>query len=122
MAIKPIAENYQEIEGVKVPMAYSVQKESPVRSIIKTISWRIIATLTTILIAYFITGDTEKAAQIGLAEVFIKLLFYYLHERAWTNVKWGKYWNKNQIIRALKLRIIKRKRRKKAIKYKKQRS
>jgi len=114
MAKIPITESYQEIDGVKVPLAYSVQKESPIRSIIKTVSWRIIATLTTMIIAYFMTGNTEIAAKIGLAEVFIKLIIYYIHERAWTNVKWGKYWNKNQIIRAIKLRNIKRKRRRRA--------
>ena len=116
MADKPKVDEYQEIDGVKVPIIYSVEKESPIRSIIKTISWRIIATGTTIIIAYLFTGDTETALQIGSAEVIIKLVIYYIHERAWTNVKWGKYREKNKIIRAIKLRNIKRRRRKRDLK------
>jgi uncharacterized membrane protein len=58
-------------------------KESHLRSIIKSLSWRITATLTTMLIAYFITGDHEIAIKIGGIEVVVKLLIYYLHERLW---------------------------------------
>ncbi|MFQ5780072.1 MAG: DUF2061 domain-containing protein [Nitrospiria bacterium] len=46
-------------------------------------SWRIVATATTIAIAYLITGKTSIALEIGAIEVFAKILFYYLHERAW---------------------------------------
>jgi uncharacterized membrane protein len=58
-------------------------KESHLRSIIKSLSWRIAATLTTMLIAYFIIGDHEIAIKIGGIEVVVKLLIYYLHERLW---------------------------------------
>jgi len=60
-----------------------VNKESRLRSLLKGISWRIIATTTTITIAYFITGDITNALSIGFIEFFGKLLLYYLHERAW---------------------------------------
>ncbi len=120
MAIKHIAKDYHEIDGVKIPVAYSVKKDSPIRSIIKTFSWRIIATATTFLISFIISRFSEKsvnesleiATYIASIEFFAKLFLYYFHERLWTNIKWGKSWNKNQIIRAIKLRIIKRKRRK----------
>lgn len=49
----------------------------------KGLSWRLVASGTTIAIAYLITGDTSIALEIGAIEVFAKLLFYYLHERAW---------------------------------------
>ena len=61
----------------------SNSKESHLRSILKGITWRILATLTTVAIAYFVTGDVKSALGIGGIEFFGKLLLYYLHERAW---------------------------------------
>ena len=57
------------------------------RSIEKSVTWRITATLTTILIAYFIIGDVSTAMAIGGIEFFAKMLIYFLHERAWNMVK-----------------------------------
>ncbi len=58
-------------------------KESHVRSALKTISWRILATTTTVIIAYFVFGDIENALKVGGIEFFAKMIIYYLHERAW---------------------------------------
>jgi uncharacterized membrane protein len=58
-------------------------KESHLRSILKTLSWRILATMTTMIIAYFITGTLELALKIGFIEVFAKMIMYYFHERIW---------------------------------------
>ncbi len=58
-------------------------KESHLRSLLKAMSWRILATLTTVLIAYFITGEIDIAIMIGSIEFVLKFLIYYLHERAW---------------------------------------
>ena len=58
-------------------------KDSHLRSILKSLSWRITATVTTILIAYIITGNYEVAIKIGGIEVIVKLLIYYFHERLW---------------------------------------
>ena len=52
-------------------------------SILKSFSWRIIATLTTITLAWIFTGEVETALKIGGVEFFAKMLIYYLHERAW---------------------------------------
>jgi len=60
-----------------------VQKESHIRSILKGLTWRIIATSTIIAIAYFKTGDISFALEIGAIEFVLKLALYYLHERAW---------------------------------------
>jgi len=57
------------------------------RSIAKSLTWRITATLTTILIAYFIIGDVTTAMTIGGIEFFAKMLIYFLHERAWNMMK-----------------------------------
>ncbi|MEL7220477.1 MAG: DUF2061 domain-containing protein [Bacteroidota bacterium] len=58
-------------------------RESRLRSVLKALSWRVIATTTIILIAYFTTGNVDAALKIGFIEFFIKFALYYLHERAW---------------------------------------
>ena len=60
--------------------------DSHARSLMKAFSWRIVATLTTSIIAYFITGEIETAVAIGSIEFVLKFLIYYLHERAWAIV------------------------------------
>ena len=59
------------------------KKESQVRSMLKTISWRIIATTTTVTIAYFVFGDISNALKVGGIEFFAKMFIYYFHERLW---------------------------------------
>lgn len=60
--------------------------ESRTRSLIKGLTWRVLATLTTVIIAWLITGEIDIALQIGFIEVFAKIIIYYLHERAWARV------------------------------------
>ena len=63
--------------------------ESRLRSVLKALSWRVLATITTVAIAYFIVGDVKTALQIGAVEVVAKMAIYYLHERAWAKVPQG---------------------------------
>jgi uncharacterized membrane protein len=63
--------------------------ESRKRHIIKTISWRVIGTLDTIMLSWFITGNPLTGVKIGLAEVFTKMALYYLHERVWYRINFG---------------------------------
>ena len=58
-------------------------RDSRTRSLLKGLTWRVIATATTIAIAWAITHDTQIALQIGAIEVVAKIVVYYLHERAW---------------------------------------
>ena len=64
-------------------------KESRLRSWLKAISWRIIATGTTFLLAYIIFSNSncddvlEKSTMVAGLEAVIKLVIYYFHERAW---------------------------------------
>lgn len=58
-------------------------RESRLRSILKAISYRIIGTLTTGAVAFWVTGDLSAAFAIGAVEPLAKILIYYLHERAW---------------------------------------
>ncbi len=57
--------------------------DSHVRSLAKALSWRIVATLTTSIIAYIVTGSLDTAVLIGGVEFVLKFVIYYLHERAW---------------------------------------
>lgn len=64
--------------------------EKAYRSVAKTISWRTVGTLDTIIISYFITGNLAMAASIGSIELFTKMVLYYFHERAWNKISFGK--------------------------------
>lgn len=57
--------------------------EKPYRSVVKTISWRTVGTLDTIIVSYFVTGNLVMAASIGSIEVITKMILYYFHERVW---------------------------------------
>ena len=59
------------------------QQESHLRSILKALTWRFIATSTTISITYVISGDGSLAAKVGGIDVGAKRALYYGHERAW---------------------------------------
>lgn len=59
------------------------------RHIAKSITWRIVGTIDTILLSWFVTGNPLTGLKIGLAEVITKMLLYYFHERVWFNVKAG---------------------------------
>lgn len=64
--------------------------EAKTRSVLKAVSWRVWATLTTIALVFLFTGRWETAAAVGGVEVIVKLILYFAHERAWGRIKWGK--------------------------------
>ncbi|MCW5515582.1 DUF2061 domain-containing protein [Muriicola sp. Z0-33] len=64
-------------------------KESRRRHLLKTISWRIIGTLDTVLLSWLITGSPLMGVKIGMLEVITKMILYYLHERAWYRINFG---------------------------------
>ena len=64
-------------------------KISHKRHILKTITWRIVGTLDTILLSWLISGDVKVGLGIGGAELFTKMFLYYLHERAWYKSEYG---------------------------------
>ena len=64
--------------------------ETHSRSVIKGISWRVLATLTTMILVYVFTGDLGLTAGIGALEFTAKLVLYYLHECGWNRVGWGR--------------------------------
>ena len=68
-------------------MTYKVSRK---RSLIKSITWRIVASLDTFVIAWFVTGKSSWAGIIAMFEVLTKTFLYYIHERQWNKVRWGK--------------------------------
>ena len=65
--------------------------EKTSRSILKSISWRILGTIDTIIISFLITGTLQFALQIGAVELVTKMGLYFFHERLWNKIKWGKH-------------------------------
>jgi len=63
------------------------------RHIAKAITWRVIASTTTFLLAMFFFGDDpnakEKATAVAVSEAVLKMVLYYLHERVWFQVNFG---------------------------------
>ena len=53
------------------------------RHVAKAVTWRVVATLTTVVIAWVVTGDWRVGIEVGSWEVVLKMVLYYLHERFW---------------------------------------
>jgi uncharacterized membrane protein len=68
----------------------SFMYEARHRSLIKNITWRIVASITTALLAYLVTGNWKLSFGIGSLDVIAKFILYYFHERAWNKLTWGK--------------------------------
>ena len=64
--------------------------EQPKRTLIKTITWRIIALTTTIVVVYLYSGDAKESLGIGIVANSFKMLFYYVHERVWNRIDFGR--------------------------------
>ena len=64
--------------------------ESHIRSIAKAITWRTGGTAVTFMVAWIITGNLNLAAGIGLLDTVIKLTAFYVHERIWNRLNFGK--------------------------------
>ena len=60
------------------------------RTLVKTITWRITATLTTMILVWIFTGRIDFALSIGGVEVFLKMFLYYIHERTWDSISWAR--------------------------------
>ena len=75
------------------------------RHLAKTISWRCIGTLDTVLISYFVTGEISYGLKIGAFEIISKMLLYYFHERLWFRSK-IKNSNKRHILKTFSWRFI----------------
>lgn len=61
----------------------------PKRHLAKAITWRVIASLITAIVAWWITDSFEIGAAIFSIDAAIKIVLYYIHERIWYRVRWG---------------------------------
>jgi len=74
----------------------NIKLERGYRSVVKSITWRILGTIDTIIISWIIVGDFRFAISIGGVELFTKMFLYYLHERLWLRIDFG--WVKAQTV------------------------
>lgn len=75
---------------IKVPFGVNSNGDSnKQRHLIKTVTWRFIGTIDTMLISWFVSGDPIVGLQIGIVEILTKMILYYLHERAWYQIDFG---------------------------------
>ena len=64
-------------------------KNANKRHLIKTITWRILGTLDTMLLAWIISGNAITGLKIGFAEVLTKMILYFIHEKVWYRINFG---------------------------------
>ena len=64
--------------------------ETHTRSVLKAVSWRTLGTIDTFAISWFLTGKVAMAGSIAALELITKIAWYYLHERVWAAVRWGR--------------------------------
>ena len=64
--------------------------ESTIRSLVKALSWRIVATLTTTVLVFVFTRRIDVAVTVGGIEALVKSVLYFGHERAWNALKFGR--------------------------------
>ena len=64
--------------------------ESKTRSTIKALTWRFTGSGATLLISYAVTGSLGSSASIAGIQVFVSLALYYVHERLWDKLMWGR--------------------------------
>ncbi len=65
-------------------------RDRPLKSILKAVTWRMVGTADTIIISYLLTGKAIIAFSIGSIEVFTKMFLYFIHERLWEQLRWGR--------------------------------
>jgi uncharacterized membrane protein len=73
--------------------AWRLIRQSPnarLRSLAKAVSWRLVGSLDTFILTLLVTGKLKYAVSIAGAEAVTKIILYYLHERAWRQVPWGR--------------------------------
>jgi uncharacterized membrane protein len=79
-----------EAAGLITSIAASPMREKYYRSLVKAVSWRATGTLDTVVVSYFVTGKIGLALSIGFVELFTKIALYYVHERVWDRISFGR--------------------------------
>ena len=71
-------------------MSAPARHEAHRRSLVKAVSWRVTGSIDTFILSWIITGNPMIAGTISAVEVVTKIGLFYLHERAWAKISWGK--------------------------------
>ena len=64
--------------------------ETHARSLVKTVSWRVVIFASDFLLAYWLTRRIEFASTFAIIKFFLGFVLYFLHERGWNRVQWGR--------------------------------
>lgn len=64
--------------------------DHPKRTLVKTLTWRLIAFVTTIVVVYIYSKDAKESITIGVVANVLKMGFYYFHERVWNRSNFGR--------------------------------
>lgn len=64
--------------------------ETSLRSIVKTVTWRLTGSGATFLVSYAMTGNLTVSGTIAVVQMISNTILYYIHERVWNKIKWGK--------------------------------
>jgi uncharacterized membrane protein len=96
--------NEIETDNLQTPEVEIIFRDSPTRSLMKTITYRVFAS-GAMFVAVFIYSHEYQSLSLGesignagliaIIEFLIKLVIYYIHERIWSGIKWGKYWRRH---------------------------
>lgn len=82
-----------------------MEDHSHKRHLAKTVTWRIVGTLDTIILSWIISGSPFTGLKIGVAEVVTKMGLYYLHERIWFKTRFVNS-NKRHLLKTITWRIL----------------
>ena len=74
-----------DVDAIIAPKSHTTQA----RSLAKTVSWRVLASIDTFILGWIVTGSMVFAGSIASLEVLTKMALYYGHERLWARVLWG---------------------------------
>jgi uncharacterized membrane protein len=80
--------------------------ESHGRALAKATTWRVLATIDTFLLSYFVTRHVGAASAIASLEIFTKIALYYFHERGWRLVNWAPDARMRSLTKAVSWRVI----------------
>jgi uncharacterized membrane protein len=64
--------------------------DTPIRSLIKAVTWRVTGTIDTFIISWLITGELLLASGIAVTEIVTKICLFWAHERVWNRIDWGR--------------------------------
>jgi len=68
---------------------YSRFKSPNIRHLLKTLSWRLVGSINTLLLAWLVTGNSLLGIKLGIVEILTKTILYYLHEKQWYKINFG---------------------------------